>query len=251
MSDVIFLSDVRLSFPNLAEPQKRRNEQTGEERISYNAEFIMAPNHPGFAQFMQRFAQLAAEKGKEHANALMQMIMSDRKSRCFGQGSEKVKKDTFQPYDGYAGMVYITTGQKNRPQMIKADGSAVDPANTMEYQALARKLYGGCRVNAAIKPWWQNPNPQKQVGHGIRCDPVAIQFLRDDKPFGDAAPDTTGMFGAVAGAPANPFGAPAAANPFGQPAATPGFFGQPQPSMPAPPVFGAPTMPGLPSFMGR
>ena len=41
MSDIIFLSNVRLSFPHLAEPQKQVNEQTGATRISYNAEFIM------------------------------------------------------------------------------------------------------------------------------------------------------------------------------------------------------------------
>ena len=115
--------------------------------------------------------------------------------------------------------MFLTVGSKTPPQIIQADGKPVDPANTMAYQALARKLYGGCRVNAAVKPWWQMPNPQKQYGHGIRCDLVAIQFLRDDKPFGEAMPDVTGMFGATGAAPAAPmFAAPA---------------------MPAPPTFGA------------
>ncbi len=243
MSDVIFLSDVRISFPNLAEPQVNTNED-GTKRVSHNADFLMTADHPGWAQFMQRFAALAAEKGKEHANQLMQMIMADAKTRCFGDGNTKVKKTTFQPYTGYPGHMYITAGNKNRPQMIRGDGTAVDPTNTMEYQAVARKIYGGCRVNAAVKPWWQMPNPQKKYGHGIRCDLIAVQFLRDDTPFGDAPPDASGMFGAVAGvAPAaNPFGAPAGA--------VPGFMGQPQQQMPAPPVFGTP-LSGLPSFMGR
>ena len=241
MSEVILLSDVRLSFPNLAEPQVRVNEQTGEKRISYNAELLMTEQHAGYQQFMQRFAALAQVAGKEHANALMQMIHADRKSRCYGQGAEKVNKKTFKPYDGYEGMVYITVGSKNPPQIIQADGKPVDPTNTMGYQMLARKLYGGCRVNAAIKPWWQNPNPQKQVGHGIRCDLIAIQFLRDDTPFGEGSVDASGLFGAVAGA------APAA-NGFA-PVAPPAFLGQPAaaPAMPAAP-FGAPQMP---SFLGR
>ena len=58
MSDVIFLSNVRLSFPHVAEPQRQINEQTGKERISYNAEFIMEPNHPGFAQFWQKYNEM-------------------------------------------------------------------------------------------------------------------------------------------------------------------------------------------------
>lgn len=216
MSDVIYLSDVRLSFPNLAEPQKQRNETTGAERISYNCELIMPRDHQGYAQFMQVYARAIQEVFKEHAGSVMQMIQNDRKSRCFGAGEEKVNKKTFQPYDGYPGMVFITAGSKNPPQMIQGDGSPVDPTNTMAYQALARKLYGGCRVNAAVKPWVQ----KNAHGNGIRCDLIAIQFFKDDKPFGEGSVDVSGMFGATQAAPA----------------AVPGFAA---PAMPAPPMFGA------------
>jgi len=213
MSEIIYLSDVRLSFPHLAEPQRKVNEQTGKERISYNCELIMPQAHQGFQQFMQRYAALAAEKWKEHAQSVMAMIQSDRKSRCFGLGEEKINKKTFKPYDGYAGNVYITAGSDRQPQMIQADGSAVDPLNTMAYQALARKMYGGCRVNAAVKIWMQ----ENQHGRGVRCDLVAVQFFKDDEAFGEGgAPDVTNMFGAVTEAPAAP---------------------------------AAPVMPGLPSFL--
>ena len=220
MSDVIFLQDVRLSFPHIAEPQRRVNEQTGKEKISYNCEFIMPQDHPGFQQFLKKYGEMAALTWKEHAQTVMQMIQADRKTRCFGMGSEKVNKKTFQPYDGYAGNVFITTGSDRMPQIIRADGSAVEPGNTMEAQQLARAMYGGCRVNAAIKPWIQ----KNQYGNGIRCDLIAVQFFKDDTPFGEGgSPDVTGLFGAVAGAPAI-FGAVAAA--------------------PA-----APQMPGMPSFL--
>lgn len=240
--NVIFLSDVRLSFPNLAEPQKQINETTGAERISYNCEFIMPREHAGFAQFMQRYALLMQDTFKEHAQAVMQMIQNDRKTRCFGAGEEKVNKTTFVPYDGYPGNVFITAGSKNRPQMIQGDGSAVDPDNTMAYQQLARKLYGGCRVNAAVKPWVQ----KNKHGNGIRCDLIAVQFHRDDTPFGEGNVDASGLFGASAAAgqvpaPAAPWGAapqmPSA--PFGQPVVPPNNL---------PPGFGVPQMP---SFMGN
>ena len=206
MSDIIFLSNVRLSFPHLAEPQKQVNEATGATRISYNAEFIMPQEHPGFQQFMKRYGEIALDKWKEHAQAVMGMIQQDRKTRCFGRGEEKVNKKTFQPYDGYAGNVYITAGRDSAPQMIQADGSPVDPSNTMAYQQLARKMYGGCRVNAAIKPWPQD----NKVGRGIRCDLIAVQFAGDDTPFGEGAVDASNLFSAVAGAPTGMF-APAAA----------------------------------------
>ena len=47
MSDVIFLSDVRLSFPHLAEPQRQINEQTGKERISTTPSSSCRPITPG------------------------------------------------------------------------------------------------------------------------------------------------------------------------------------------------------------
>lgn len=201
MSDVIYLSNVRLSFPNLVEPQKSVNSQ-GKERISYNCEFIMGADHPGFANFTQKYGELVQAKWKEHANTVMQMIQNDRKLRCFGRGEEKVNQKTFQVYDGYPGMVFISAGNKNPPQMIQADGAPVDPLNTMAYQALARKLYGGCYVNAAVKPWLQ----ENTHGRGIRCDLVAVQFLKDGPAFGEGVVDASGMFGTVdtpAAAPAN------------------------------------------------
>lgn len=205
MSDVIYLSNVRLSFPHLAEPQKNVNAETGKERISYNCEFIMPQDHAGFTQFMQQFAALAAEKWKDHAQQVMQMIQSDRRLRCYGRGEEKVNKKTFQPYDGYAGNVYITAGRDSQPQIIQADGTPIDPNNSMAYQQLTRKMYGGCRVNAAVKPWLQ----ENSYGRGVRCDLVAVQFAGDDQPFGEGAVDAAPLFGAVAGAAA----APAAAAP--------------------------------------
>ena len=207
MSEVILVSNVRLSFPHLAEPQRQVIETTGKERISYNCELIMAQDHPAFAKFMQVYANMALEKWKEHAQAVMQMIQSERKLRCFGRGEEKVNKKTFQPYDGYAGNVYITVGRDTPPQIIQADGTPIDPNNTMAYQQLTRRMYGGCRVNAAIKPWLQ----ENKYGRGVRCDLVAIQFANDDKAFGEAATDASGLFGAVGG------NAPAAAAPAGMP----------------------------------
>lgn len=208
MSEIIFLSNVRLSFPHLAEPQKQVNEATGAQRISYNAEFLMPQDHAGFQQFMQRYGAIALEKWKEHAQAVMGMIQNDRKTRCFGRGEEKVSRKTMQPYDGYAGNIYITAGRDTAPQMIQADGTPVDPANTMAYQQLARKMYGGCRVNAAIKPWPQD----NKVGRGIRCDLIAVQFAGDDVAFGEGAADASSLFGAVGAAPAGfaPVGMPAA-----------------------------------------
>jgi len=201
MSEVILLSNVRLSFPHIAEPQRRVNEQTGKERVSYNCDLIMPADHPGFIQFMKRYGELAVDKWKEHASNVMQIIQSDRKSRCFGKGDEKVNKKTFEPYDGYVNNVFISASKDVPPQIIQPDGTPVDPNNTLAYQQLTRALYGGCRVNVAIKPWVQN----NDYGRGIRCDLLAIQFAGDDLPFGEGKLDASSMFTPVESMPVSPF----------------------------------------------
>jgi hypothetical protein len=163
---------------------------------------------------MTKVNEMALAKWKEHAAQVMQMINGDRKLRCFGDGNQKVNSKTFQPYDGYAGNLYVTAGRDSPPQIIQADGSPIDPTNTMQYQALTRAMYGGCRVNVAVKPWLQ----ENKHGRGIRADLVAIQFAGDDKPFGEGAVDASAMFGAVQAAPAGFTAQPAAqAAPMGLP----------------------------------
>ncbi len=247
INGVIFLSDVRLSFPHLVEPQVQRNEVTGKERITYNADFLLPESHPGFAQFMQRFAELAQAQWKEHANTVMQMIHQDPKSRCYGVGDQKINKKTFKAYDGYPGNMYISAGNINAPQMIQADGVPVNPENSMAYKAVARKLYGGCRVNVALKPWPQIA--KDNYGNGIRCDLIAVQFLRDDAPFGEAPVDASSMFGAVANAPQQggviPNGVPGMpVVPGMQLPVTPVMTPPPMPNLPFP------GNPGMPAFFG-
>lgn len=220
-NEIIFATDLVLSFPHLVDAHKAPT-AAPTVQPKFSADFIIPVDHPALKAFMHRYAEMAQAKWGENANAVMQMIQADRKNRCFGMGTEKVDKKTFKPYKGYDGKAYITASRADRPQMIRADGSPVDASNTMEQQALARKMYGGCYVNVALKPWIQ----ENSFGRGIRCDLVAIQFAKDGESFGDAAePDVTNMFAAVAA----PVGA--ASNPF------------------APQAPAAPVMPGLPSFM--
>ena len=201
MSDMILLSNAVLSFPQLVEP---RSYQEGQPK-KYSADLILDPAGDDWKRVMQAVMTAAQTKWGDNAQAVLQMVQSDRKLRAFGSGAEKVDKKTFKPYDGYEGKVYVSGINANPPQMIQTDGKAIDPTNTMAYQALARKLYGGCYVNAAVKIWVQD----NKYGRGIRCELVAVQFSKDGTPFGDAVPDASSLFGAVAAAPA------AAATPAG------------------------------------
>lgn len=220
MSEVILISNARLSWPHLVEPQKTVSPETGQTRISYNCSLILEKDDPGFQVFMKQYAEMAQEKWKAHANQIMQMIHGDKRQRCYGAGEEVINKTTMQVYDGYAGKVYLNAGNTKPPQVIDATGNPIPPDNTMAIQQTLRKMYGGCRVNVAVKPWLQ----ENKYGRGVRCDLVAVQFSKDDVAFGEGAFDASGMFGAVAQAPgAAPTPTAMPPLPFGNGAAVPGM----------------------------
>lgn len=201
MSDVIVLSKVRIAFPHIKEPQVSK--ESG--RSMYNAVFLVAPDDAGYTQFMQKVGEIALAKWKEKTPDVMNIINADAKKRCYADGNTKINQTTFKVYDGYAGNVVISANNKNAPQLFDAHGKQVDPNNTMTYKGEAGKIYGGCYVNAVLKPWIQ----QNDHGVGIRCDLVAIQFAADGESFGGSIePDVSSVFGAVA-APAAPVASPA------------------------------------------
>jgi hypothetical protein len=198
MSEVIMLNNVRLSFPELIEPSKFGDNPNVDAK--YRADFIIEPPNDSLKRFMDEVNKIATEKWKEHVTGVMGIINNDRKLRCYGKGEERVDKKTFTPYLGYGNNTYITAINARAPLMVTKDGTVSDPNNTMAYQALARALYGGCYVNAAVRPWLQ----ENTNGRAVRCELIAVQFLKDGEAFGEGAPNVDGLFCAVAPTPELP-----------------------------------------------
>lgn len=237
---VIYFSNVRCSFPNLATPFVSAKFPGSPPMFTVDI-IDIDPNDVKVREFLTTYASLAQATWKEHSQNVMQMIQNDKRARCFGMGPEKINETTFKPLEGYGQGVWINAKNKNRPQMIRPDGQAA--SNDMEALELCRKIYGGCRVNVAVKPWIRTTNK------GISCDLIAIQFAGEDKPFGDGQVDASGMFQAAATAP---LGTPPQVNqnPWsggGVPSNQLPSFAAPQAQMPPPPTFGAPQ---VPSFFG-
>lgn len=185
MSEIILIT-ARLSFPTLVVP--KASAKGGPPKFS--ADFIMEPDSTDLKNFMAAVNRVALEKWKEHASAVMTIINADRRLRCYGNGNERTNKKTFKPYDGYENMYYVSALNADQPQAIDAAGSPIDPVNTMAVQAQFKKMYGGCYVSAALNPWPQD----NDHGRAIRCKLIALQFLRDGEPFGEAPPDLNGLF---------------------------------------------------------
>jgi Protein of unknown function (DUF2815) len=207
---ITYFSNVRCIYPNLTAPYISKKFPNSPANFTIDLVDI-DPQDVKLREFMQNYAAMAQAEWGVNAPQVMQMIQSDKRARCFGMGPEKVNEETFKPVTGYGQGVWINCKNKNQPQIIKPDGSPA--ANQMEAMELARKIYGGCYINIAIKPWLRKTN------RGISCEVIAVQFAKDGEPLGGSSDvDVTPMFGAVA--------APASA--------------------PAAPAF---AMPGLPSFM--
>lgn len=246
MAQIVQLTDVRISFPALTEPELPKGSQPG-ATPRYGADFLMDPQGAQFQKVWAAIQAVAVEKWKEHAQTVLGMIQPDRKLRCYGMGTERIDSKTFKPYNGYEGQAYLSASNTDPMQIFDQNGQEVDLRNTMVWKSLAGKIYGGCYVNVAIEIWAQ----ENAHGRGIRAKLLGIQFLRDGEAFGEAAPDISGLFGQVPGAQAaSPAGA---AFPVGGAPA----FGAAPVAMPGAPSFGAPApaaaptqggMPGAPAF---
>ena len=259
--DPIYIQHARLSFPHLTQAH-----QSGPNSAAkFSADLLLPVSDTQVSTLEQAGLAIAAEISPQNPQQVITLARQDRQLRSFGPGELKVKADTGQPYDGYVGHFFVSASNQIMPQMVRADGKPIDPANQMEAQAVARTMYGGCYVNAAIKPWPQN----NTNGRAVRWELVAIQFAADGEAFGSGAPaDVSGMFGQAtpAGVAAPipsqpPLGAsyqppgmqPPAADPYQQVAQPPGMQPpsyQPQPVQGADgrwydPISGQPVAPPL------
>lgn len=119
-------------------------------------------------------ATIEALKGKIEAAAKEQFgknfSMSGLKGVCLRDGAEKADKD------GYGDdVMFISAASSRRPQVVDRDPS-------IPLVEADGKPYPGCYVNAVISLWVQDNKFGKRVNANI----LAVQFLRDGEPFGEA-----------------------------------------------------------------
>lgn len=192
---VVRLSNVRISFPHIVAPQLNTNPNNPEGVPTYSASFILEPDHKGWMDFQETMARLAQEKWKDKTSVFLPSLANgDKNKRCFYKGEEKTSQESGLPWEGYEGNMIISANCKNSPpQLFDGKGQMVDGTNPSRYKELAEKMYGGCRVNAIVKPWVQD----NTFGKALRCELLALQFLKDDTPFGSSKTDLSDLFAEV------------------------------------------------------
>lgn len=173
-SGKIVLRNVRLSFARLWTPkafqlgQDPRFEATGLIDPSAAGSLIVTDKGTtkcDGAAAVKFLKETAVRLAKEANNGVF-----DRGTKlCFGKGEEK-------SYEGYAGMIYIATHNKTRPEIRGRQGQIV-----AENEKGAP--YSGCWGNLIITMWGQN----NQYGKRVNANFLGFQFAKDDKAFSGAA----------------------------------------------------------------
>jgi len=184
-SGLIRINNAVLSFATLSKPEPFAPGQVEK----YSCDFIMTPDDQAFVSFYETAIDLLRQRFPQKFDGILKMINDTRKLRCYGHGGERLKQSDGSIYKGYEGKVYISANSTERPSYYDSDGTELMNVG---------KLYGGCLVNAMVKPWLQD----NKYGKAIRCDLLAVQFAGDGERLGVGRVDTSGMFGAVPGAPA-------------------------------------------------
>lgn len=175
----IRIDNVRLSFPHIGTPQDNENDD-GKTVKKF-----------GVTGMLPKKTHNAA---KDLIKAVIVKLIEDNET--------KVAKDKWFLLNGddkeqeeYAGHFVVSTSESKRPTARKRDGSAMTPDEADEI------FYGGCWANIFIRPWYFNGKAKggktypKRVCAGL----VAIQFVRDDEPFGQGRIDDDGVFDEVEG----------------------------------------------------
>lgn len=156
----IRVDNVILSHPHLDKPYAGSD---GKGDPAYGASFLMPKDtHEEVKEvFKTIFAELEAKEKIKVKGA----------NRCLrdgdGEGPGCGKPET-------AGRFLLAAREKNAPILRDQAKMSVEPARA------TRVFYGGCIVNALVRPWAQN----NKYGQRINANLLAVQFVKDGTPFG-------------------------------------------------------------------
>lgn len=167
----IKLSNVRLAFPALFEAKT----VNGEGKPAFSAVFLLDPADPQVKAINQAIDAVAKDKWGAKADAILKQMRAGDKV-CLHDGDLK------EQYDGFAGMLFVSSRSPSRPLVIDADKTPLGESDG--------KPYAGCYVNASIELWPQDNNYGKRVNASLR----GVQFLRDGDAFAGSAPASEDEF---------------------------------------------------------
>lgn len=156
----IKLTNVRLSFAQLFEAKT----VNGEGKPAFSASFLINPNDPQVAMINEAIETVAKDKWGVKADAQLKVMRTADKT-CLHSGDLKAN------YDGFEGMLYVSSRNTLRPLVIDVDKTPL--------LAEHGKPYSGCYVNASVELWAQDNNYGKRVNATL----MGVQFFKDGESF--------------------------------------------------------------------
>lgn len=172
------LRNVRLSFADLF----TKTASVKDGPLKYRASFLIDPATPEGRTNLKLLA--AARKHVELEAFKREMTYKDPKRLCIQDGNECISQKSGEVYSGYADMMVVSaTNNKNFP-IIDADKTPLTAEDG--------RPYNGCRVNAIIRLY--AVKDKDKGGNGLFAGLNAVQFYRNDEPFGGSTVDVDSEF---------------------------------------------------------
>lgn len=166
----VLLKGVRLSFPDLfvAKPFKPDDEP------KFKGTFLIEKEDVQCKAVEAAIKEVATEKWGAKADAVLKSIRGNPNKFCYQDGDTK-------DYDGYAGMMALSSGSKARPLVIDRDKTQLVEADG--------RPYAGCYVNASVEIF-----AYTNSGNGIAAALKGVQFVKNGDAFGGGAPASPDEF---------------------------------------------------------
>lgn len=155
----VIIKNVRLSFPNLFQPQSVNGSEP-----KFNASFLLEPGSDTAQALEAAIEQTAKDKWGAKADAILKQLRAADKT-CLHNGDSK-------DYDGYAGMLYVSASNPSKPLIFDKDGRT-------HLDSTSGRPYAGCYVNASLDIWAQDSQYGKRINAGLR----GVQFIRHGEAF--------------------------------------------------------------------
>lgn len=174
-----YLKDVVLSFENLFDPQKNKNDK-GEDVLKFHANFLMYRDDETYAQNKKRLmAAVSAAKGRQWGDNEEKWPKIKRDKTLWRDGDE-------EDWEGYAGADYVSCGNLDQPGLVDRTKDEDGKWNVLtKANGGRKKLYSGARVNVIGRVWAQD---SQDYGKRINGSLELVQFNRHSKPFSQRAP---------------------------------------------------------------
>lgn len=176
------LNNVRVAFygNTLYEAEAHKDNPTQNKK--FKSSFLIEPGSDADTSIQDAIRKAAVEGWKDKAKAKLASHEGSKQEHCYNDASKYPEREVYQ------GFKVLSTSRREvdqAPKIFTPTGKKTDD----------RIIYSGCYVNVDVEFWAQSGTYE-----GMRCTPLALQFVKDGPSFSGATTAADDAFGALPGA---------------------------------------------------